>query len=407
MRLWRKFAFLTALSALLVFGLSVEAADSTATLGEGRYFVATENTLVKRLFGARYEFPGGFTTDLTRGELWALEKIFGIGVKEVPLWSINSENPITAGLESLFGIPSAKKEPPSRKPSERKFFPADPTGWGIETIYQNPLISGTSGGEGAVVAVLDTGAEIKHLDIKRRIRECVDFTRSSIVTNTCEDKNGHGTHVAGVVVADAGADGLGLWGVAPQAELLAYKVCRNDGTCWADDVAVAIGYAVQSGANVISMSFGGPRESPLVSEAVKAAYKANVLLAAAAGNAGPKTGTLTYPAVQAEVVAVGAIDSELLVPDWSSRGVNDGDYLVENGEIEFVSPGVDIESTWFDGSYRYLTGTSMAAPFVSGLAAKLWDGVATSTRALIQQLTIDIAPLGDDPASGFGLPVIK
>lgn len=406
MRPWRKFAFGLVLSALLAISLTAQAVESTITLGEGRYFVATENALVKRLFGARYEFPGGFTTDLTRGELWALERIFKIPVEEVPLWSVDPESSLVAGLESLFGIPSAKKESPSRKPATRKFFPDEQTGWGIEMVYNSPLISSTSGGERAVVAILDTGAEVKHLDISRRVSECVDFTRSSVVTNTCEDKNGHGTHVAGIVAADGGEDGLGLWGMAPAVELNIYKVCRNDGTCWADDVAAAIGYAVGKGADIVSMSLGGSKESGLVRDAVRGAYEKNVLLVASAGNAGPKRGTVTYPAAQAEVVAVGAINPESAVPDWSSRGVNDGDYIVENGEIELVSPGVDIESTWFNGSYRYLTGTSMATPFVSGLAAKLWDGVATSTRALIQRLAIDIAPLGDDIASGFGLPVL-
>lgn len=407
MRFPQKYVFLTILSALLVFGFGAHAADSTANLGEGRYFIATENAVVKKLFGARHEFSGGFTTDLTRGELWALDRIFKIPIEEVPLWSVNAENTIAVGIESLFGIPSAKKEPPGQKSSERKYFPDEQIGWGIETIYNSPLISLTSGGEGATVAILDTGVETAHLDLKRRVSECVDFTRSSVVTNTCEDKNGHGTHVAGVIAADGGEDGLGLWGVAPAAELAVYKVCRNDGTCWADDVAAAIGYAVKRGANIVSMSFGGGKESSLVRDAVREAYQSNVLLVASAGNAGPKSGTVTYPAGESEVVAVGALDPALEIPEWSSRGVNDGDYIVEEKEIELAAPGVDIESTWFDGGYRYLTGTSMAAPFVSGLAAKLWNGAATSTRALIQQLAADIAPAGDDPASGFGLPTLK
>ena len=407
MRFPQKYVFLTILSALLVFGFGAHAADSTANLGEGRYFIATENAVVKKLFGARHEFSGGFTTDLTRGELWALDRIFKIPIEEVPLWSVNAENTIAVGIESLFGIPSAKKEPPGQKSSERKYFPDEQIGWGIETIYNSPLISLTSGGEGATVAILDTGVETAHLDLKRRVSECVDFTRSSVVTNTCEDKNGHGTHVAGVIAADGGEDGLGLWGVAPEAELAVYKVCRNDGTCWADDVAAAIGYAVKRGANIVSMSFGGGKESSLVRDAVREAYQSNVLLVASAGNAGPKSGTVTYPAGESEVVAVGALDPALEIPEWSSRGVNDGDYIVEEKEIELAAPGVDIESTWFDGGYRYLSGTSMAAPFVSGLAAKLWNGAATSTRALIQQLAADIAPAGDDPASGFGLPTLK
>ncbi|MEK7609296.1 MAG: S8 family serine peptidase, partial [Patescibacteria group bacterium] len=93
-----------------------------------------------------------------------------------------------------------------------------------------------------------------------------------------------------------------------------------------------------------------------------------------------------------------------LVPDWSSRGVNDGDYVMEEREVEFGAPGVNVESTWLDGSYRYLSGSSMAAPHISGLAARLWNGSATSTRVLISRRARDIWALGDDTATGFGLP---
>src|SRR3990167_8864533 len=177
MRFPQKYVFLTILSALLVFGFGAHAADSTANLGEGRYFIATENAVVKKLFGARHEFSGGFTTALTPGGVWALDRIFKIPIEEVPLWSVNAENTIAVGIESLFGIPSAKKEPPGQKSSERKSFPDEQIGWGIETIYNSSLISLTSGGEGATVAILDTGVETAHLDLKRRVSECVDFTR--------------------------------------------------------------------------------------------------------------------------------------------------------------------------------------------------------------------------------------
>ena len=93
------------------------------------------------------------------------------------------------------------------------------------------------------------------------------------------------------------------------------------------------------------------------------------------------------------------------MPDWSSRGVNDGDYIIEEREVEFGAPGVSVESTWNDGCYNYLSGTSMATPHISGLAAKLWQGDAETTRSYLWNLSKDIWEQGDDTATGFGLPI--
>jgi subtilisin len=155
------------------------------------------------------------------------------------------------------------------------------------------------------------------------------------------------------------------------------------------------------------MSLGGDSKSSLITNAVDYAVGNNVLVVAAAGNDGPTIGSIDYPGAYVKVVAVGAIDQSKNVPSWSSRGINDGDYVVEEKEVEFGAPGVSVESTWNDGGYNIISGTSMATPHVSGLAAKLWNGNAAQTRTDLQNLVnlIDLIPLGDDPATGFGLPV--
>lgn len=120
---------------------------------------------------------------------------------------------------------------PGSGTATRQYTPSDQTPWGMQAVYNDPAITATSGGAGVTVAVLDTGAKTNHLDLQRRIAQCKDFTRGSI-RNGCNDVYGHGTHVAGTIAADGGSDGSGIYGVAPEARLYAYKVCGNSGLCW-------------------------------------------------------------------------------------------------------------------------------------------------------------------------------
>jgi len=128
---------------------------------------------------------------------------------------------------------------------------------------------------------------------------------------------------------------------------------------------------------------------------------------AAAGNDGPSDGSIDYPGANAKVMAVAAIDSSENVASWSSRGLNDGDFVIEEREVELAAPGVSVYSTFNNGCYGTMSGTSMATPHVSGLAAKLWQGNAVSTRTHLQNLAKnhDLYTVGDDSATGFGLPI--
>ncbi len=183
---------------------------------------------------------------------------------------------------------------------------------------------------------------------------------------------------------------------------MAYKVCAS--SCWTDDIAKAIDTAGSNGANIISMSLGGDSESSLIRDAIN--RNSHVLFIAAAGNDGPADGSIDYPGANANVVAVGAIDSGISVPDWSSRGINNGDYIITEREVELGAPGVSVYSTWSDGTYNTISGTSMATPHVSGLAAKVWQGTAQDTRIFLNGLASDIWTAGDDTATGLGLPQI-
>jgi subtilisin len=369
--------------------------------------------IVKNTFAAQHEFDGGFTVEVSAKGLVALEKVPGIELEAVPLYHVSGKpvcgNGMIEGGEKCGepGLPDCPEGQVCKNckcveetaPPERSCYPSNQTPWGIMKV------NGGSGGVGVKVAVLDTGAYKDHLDLRANIVDCRDATKRGIKKG-CADNNGHGTHVSGTILANAGSDGQGISGVAPEAKLMAIKVCGPAG-CWADDIAAGIRYAADNEADIISMSLGGDTQSSLIKDAIDYAVSKGVLVVAAAGNDGPTNGSIDYPGANVKVIAVGAINSGEYVPDWSSRGINNGDYIVEEKEVEFGAPGVSVESTWKDGCYNTIQGTSMATPHVSGLAAKLWDTDAETTRTKLQELAKlnDLYTEGDDTATGFGLPI--
>lgn len=283
-------------------------------------------------------------------------------------------------------------------------------GYGIKYMYENLGLTSTSGGRGVKVAVLDTGANRSHLDIMNRIVYCKDMLTN---TYTCDDTSsistGHGTGVASVIAADGGFDRKGMYGMAPQAQLYIIKVCTGS-SCYDGHIAAGIYDAVNRGAKIISMSFGGPQPmSSALKDAIDYAYENNVLLVAGVGNSGPGYNTIYYPAAYHKVVAVGAIREDKSTWPNSARGINDGDYVMEERDIEFGAPGVLIPAASKKGCYKLGMGTSYATPHVSGLAAKIWDGNALSTRAKLQSSAMlhDLDVPGDDNATGFGMPTVS
>lgn len=411
----KKLAYFLVFLMLLGLALNARAADSDGV----RYFVKSNSAFWKKSFGVRNNFEDGFTTDATEWQL-KVAKIFGVEVEEVRklyvLPATISEEDVSNKDEkdddSETKLDILRKPTPTPTVSVRP-KPSDQTPWGIETIYNNSSLTKTSGGAGVNVAILDTGIYKLHPDLKNRVKDCKNFTGAKPITDgNCDDKNGHGTHVAGIISADGGSDGLGIYGVAPEANLWVYKVCSNNGSCWSDDIANAMKTAADNGANVINISLGSDSESPLIKNAIAYAVSKKVLVVAASGNDGPYDGSIDYPAANADVVGTGALNVNLTVTDWSSRGLNSQSqpYVKENKDIEFAAPGANIESTWKDGSYVILSGTSMASPHVAGLAAKLWQKDASNpaieTRNLLKRFSHDLLPTGDDNASGWGLPTL-
>lgn len=374
----------------LIFTAFFAAVSFTSAAEDNRYLVKTNSQFWKKSFQVRHTFDDGFTANLSDFQL-RLAKVFGIEVQPVRKLSVLA----------LF-----KKSTPVRAKTPEEQLP-----WGVRMIYGSTLDSKPAGGNGVKIAILDTGIFKNHVDLRDRMKVCNDFSGpDGFADGKCEDKNGHGTHVAGILAANGGSDGKGIHGIAPESTLFVYKVCSNDGTCFADDVAMAVRKAVEDGANIILFSIGSDAESGLVTKAVTHATEKGVMVIAAGGNDGPYSGSIDYPAALPGVISVAAIDSNLEVPDWSARGLNNESkkYVQESKDMEFAAPGVNVESSWFNGEYSTLSGSSMAAAHVAGLAAKIWKSdvknPVAATRDLLHQISQDILPIGDDDASGWGIP---
>ncbi len=409
----------------LFLGLSGVSSAAPEASEDTRYLVKSHSGIWKKSFGVRHEFNEGFTTDLNGLQL-RVAQMFGVEVEPVKKFYVLPSEEVTESVEPV-ASPEVKPESKPEVPgdvqgrpapsSTTRPIPSQQLPWGIKAVHNDPTLVATSGGAGVNVAVLDTGVLVTHPDLSRRIvmAQCRDFTsaKAPILEGKCEDKSGHGTHVSGTIAADGGADGKGVYGVAPEANLWAYKVCGANGSCWSDDIAAAITEAANKGANIISMSLGSDSQNQMIKDAITYAVGQNVLVIAAAGNDGPYPDSIDYPGANIDVVAVGAFDSSRNIAQFSSRGLNDTSekYVVNERDIEFAAPGVNVESTYKDGGYAILSGTSMATPHIAGLAALLWHvgGIDSDlvARKDLHDLAVDMTPTGDDGSSGWGFPYLN
>jgi subtilisin family serine protease len=274
---------------------------------------------------------------------------------------------------------------------------AETVDWGL-SLLGVPEAWRISRGDGVTVAVLDTGIDEDHPDFGEAVVAARDFTGSR---HGPIDRHGHGTHVAGTIAARQ--NDVGVIGVAPQCRLLVAKVLSDDGAGSTDSVARGVDWAVEQGADVLSLSLGSPRASRPIELAIERAVSAGRLVICAAGNDGRQAG-VNFPGRLASTVAVAAVDRHGRVAAFSSRGP----------EVDIAAPGEDVLSTFLDGGYARLSGTSMATPFVAGVAALVLAkhrraGGATpvgSQRELLEHLrrtATDAGPRGHDPAYGWGI----
>jgi subtilisin family serine protease len=214
------------------------------------------------------------------------------------------------------------------------------------------------GGKNVIVAVLDTGIDAEHKDLRGKILGSVAFTASSGL----DADRGHGTHIAGVIAgSDDNATNVGL---AYHCSLLDVRVAENDGTTDAKKVSQGIIWAVDHGADIINISIVFNKTYPLMEYAVDYAWKHGCLVIAAAGNT--DTEKAVYPAAYPHVIGVAATDRNDGLAKWSNRG----DW------VTVAAPGVDIYSTLPNNGFGYKSGTSFSTALVSGEAALLYSRAA-------------------------------
>lgn len=298
-------------------------------------------------------------------------------------------------MEPVYRLPPYEVEPVAASSLAETFD------WSLSLYGVSELWKQTEG-DGIKVAVLDTGCDLQHPDLLGAIGDAADLTGRSLFG--ANDQQGHGTWCCGLI--GARANDVGVRGILPRCELLVGKVLGDDGSGSETSILRGIEWAAARGAQIISMSLGGPSPMPRVQAAIRAfTAQPQRFVICAAGNDGLPD-SVNFPAVYDETIAVGAVDAEGNLTRFSSRG----------REVDIVAPGADMLSTVprRAGGYAKMSGTSMATPFVAGivglmLAKHRKQGGQTGLETVgdlydhLLRTAKDAGPVGRDDGYGMGL----
>lgn len=227
-------------------------------------------------------------------------------------------------------------------------------GWEI-TQFDIPKYWKQSRGEGVRIAVIDTGVDINHEDLK----ECMIEGKNFIDPNEDPiDRAGHGTHVASTIAARDNY--YGIVGVANKSKIIPIKALNDQGQGNIENIAQAIRWAADANADFITMSLGSTSSAHMLKTAVDYAVNKGSIIFCAAGNSGPAV-DIMYPAKYENTIAIGAIDKNL----------NRTDFTCSGDSLDFLAPGHEIIGCVPGDKYAIMSGTSMSNPFAVGLAALL------------------------------------
>lgn len=263
-------------------------------------------------------------------------------------------------------------------------------------------------GREVTIAIIDTGVALNHPDLKDNLVAGYNAITESEAPGANRDNNGHGTHVSGIAAAVRNT--VGIVGVAYQAKIMPIKAMDFLGDGYDDAIAAGIVWAADHGAKIINLSLGSENghSSAILRNSIAYATDKGCLLIAAAGNYDPEAGEnpgVSYPASDPDVLAIAATDQKN----------NLADYSVAGPEVDLAAPGDHILSTWWSRGeglgYTYESGTSMAAPFVSGEAALIWSLHPELSREQVTQVleagVKDLGTSGRDNNYGYGLVNLK
>ena len=304
-------------------------------------------------------------------------------------------------------------------------LPNDPawgSQWSLAQIGLPAAWNVTTGTSSIVIAVVDSGVMLGHPDLQSKLWTNPGEIRGNGIDDDLNgkvddvtgwhffhqwtpagyipaenanvtDEFGHGTHVAGIAAA-ATDNGIGFAGISWGARVMPVRVLDQYGEGWNSDIAAGIVYAADNGAQIINLSLGGAESSSTLCTAAAYAYQQGALLVAATGNDGQ---SVLYPAACPDVLAVAATDD---TDHWAS-------FSNYGAQVDVAAPGVAIYSAWpWLGGYAARSGTSMAAPHVSGVAALVWSRwPGWSNLRVGERITAtaaDVDSPGWDPHTGWG-----
>ncbi len=321
-----------------------------------------------------------------------------VGLREV-VWP--SRAALEVGLTVIAGVPGVRA-------AEREHVvhahraPNDPRlteQWGLTKIGARKAWDVETGTSNPVkVAVIDTGVDFEHPDLQGRVENGPNVAYG---TEDSQDDQSHGTHVAGIVAASSN-NKVGVAGMSWGAKVLAIKVLNEEGSGTSCDVAVGMIEAGRHEVDVVNMSLGAATTCPIVYRLVTAYLKQqDIVVVASSGNDGYYASPQSAPSNCPDVIGVGATDRKDEPASFTTFG----------GSVDVAAPGHEILSTFMDPktgkrSYAAFSGTSMAAPFVAGLAALLrsqhpeWTAAQVTDRILAT--VDDIGPAGRDDFYGAG-----
>jgi len=251
-------------------------------------------------------------------------------------------------------------------------------------------------GENINIALLDSGIDYNHIDLCDRVKGGINFTSDN--RENYMDDSGHGTFCAGIIAANK--NGIGMVGIAPQANLYAVKILKDDNTGSILWLKEGLTWCLSNNIHIISMSIGFKEDVPIIRNLVKAANNNNIIMVAASGNDSSRN-FVEYPANYEEVIAVSALDPLNQIANFSNTGQM----------IDFSAPGVRIMSTYLNNQYGIMSGTSFAAPHIVGVVALIQSKALKDTgctlvlddlqRELIKHI-VDLGPKGKDSLYGYG-----